>query len=151
MSEKQRWGKEPHLGGAVTANQADWCCDGVLGSRAVVSRGSSWRKGSLEQKESSLGSSGQWHISLKKPEIAQFHHLSDILMQCTACSVTFLCSVWANVLLLMLWFLRLLEPTCPHTAVTGDCTSVIRMRPYWIYLLLFPESPFWKNQLRNTV
>lgn len=38
MAEKQRWGQDAQMGDAGTANQTVWCCDGVLGSRAVVSR-----------------------------------------------------------------------------------------------------------------
>lgn len=146
MSEKQRWGKEAHLGDAVTANQADWWRSWEAGLWSANAQEDSWRKGSLGQKGSSPGSSGLWHISLKKPEIAQFHHLSDILMQSTACSVTFLCSVRANALLLRLWFLRLLEST--HSCQWGlhQCHEDAAQL---LYLLLFSEGPWWRISVKK--
>lgn len=117
MSEKQRWGKEVHLGDAVTAHQAEWCCDGVLRSRAVLSRCSrrQWekRQPGAERVKPWL----KWAMAHFPHETrdSQFHHLSDNLMQSTACSVPFLCSVRANALLLMLWFSGCWSPRTTHS------------------------------------
>lgn len=109
-----------------------------------------WGKGNLEQKGSSPGASGLWHISFKKPEIAQFHHLSDILMQSAACSATFLRSVRAKVLLPMLWFLRLLESTYHTQLSLGTAPVSWGCSPTILFIAFSRRSLLKKSVLRNT-
>lgn len=106
--------------------------DGVMGSWeaglcSADAQGDSWRKGSLEQKGSSPGLSGLWHISLKKPEI-----LSFIICLTTSCKALHAQCLSSGLLGLMpcYWCFdsQAAGVHVPHTAVTGDCTSVTRLQ-----------------------
>lgn len=63
MAEKRRWGQQAQMGGAGSANQADWCCNGTLGSRAMVSRSSRRQPGKRQPGAEGVKPQLKWAVA----------------------------------------------------------------------------------------
>lgn len=101
------------MGGTGTANQADWWCDGTLGSRAMVQqelKQTAGEKTAWSRRGQASAQVGCATFPLgNETKIAQSHHSSDILRQSTACPATLRCCIRDNSLSLLLRFLRQLK------------------------------------------